>query len=28
LQGRAKLARTGVMATLTWQALEAELRSR
>lgn len=28
LQGRAKLARTGVVATLTWQALEAELRRR
>ena len=28
LQGRAKLARTGSVATLTWQALEAELRSR
>jgi peptidoglycan hydrolase-like protein with peptidoglycan-binding domain len=28
LQGRAKLARTGVVATLTWQGLEAELRRR
>jgi peptidoglycan hydrolase-like protein with peptidoglycan-binding domain len=28
LQGRAKLARTGVVASLTWQALEAELRKR
>jgi peptidoglycan hydrolase-like protein with peptidoglycan-binding domain len=28
LQGRAKLARTGVVARLTWQALEAELRRR
>jgi peptidoglycan hydrolase-like protein with peptidoglycan-binding domain len=28
LQGRAKLARTGVVATLTWQALEAEVRRR
>jgi peptidoglycan hydrolase-like protein with peptidoglycan-binding domain len=28
LQGRAKLARTGVVASLTWQALEAELRRR
>lgn len=28
LQGRAKLASTGVVATLTWQALEAELRRR
>jgi peptidoglycan hydrolase-like protein with peptidoglycan-binding domain len=28
LQGRAKLARTGVVATLTWKALEAELRKR
>ena len=28
LQGRARLARTGVVATLTWQALEAELRRR
>ena len=28
LQGRAKLARTGVVGTLTWQALEAELRRR
>jgi peptidoglycan hydrolase-like protein with peptidoglycan-binding domain len=28
LQGRAKIARTGVVASLTWQALEAELRRR
>jgi peptidoglycan hydrolase-like protein with peptidoglycan-binding domain len=28
LQGRAKLAKTGVVATLTWKALEAELRRR
>ena len=28
LQGRAKIASTGSVATLTWQALEAELRSR
>ncbi len=28
LQGRAKIARTGVVATLTWQALDAELRRR
>jgi len=28
LQGRAKLTRTGVVATLTWKALEAELRAR
>jgi peptidoglycan hydrolase-like protein with peptidoglycan-binding domain len=28
LQARAKLARTGVVATLTWQALETELRRR
>jgi peptidoglycan hydrolase-like protein with peptidoglycan-binding domain len=28
LQGRARLTRTGVVATLTWQALEAELRRR
>ena len=28
LQGRAKLSRTGSVATLTWQALEAEVRSR
>ncbi|QGN56670.1 peptidoglycan-binding protein [Nostocoides sp. HKS02] len=28
LQARAKLARTGVVATLTWQALESELRRR
>jgi len=28
LQARAKLAQTGVVATLTWQALEAELRRR
>ncbi len=28
LQGRARLARTGVVATVTWQAVEAELRKR
>ncbi len=28
LQGRAKIARTGVVASLTWQALEAEMRRR
>ncbi|HEX5525080.1 MAG TPA: peptidoglycan-binding protein, partial [Pedococcus sp.] len=28
LQGRAKIARTGVVASVTWQALEAELRRR
>ncbi|KQU69396.1 hypothetical protein ASD62_16270 [Phycicoccus sp. Root563] len=28
LQGRAKLARTGVVATVTWKAVEAELRKR
>jgi peptidoglycan hydrolase-like protein with peptidoglycan-binding domain len=28
LQGRARLARTGTVATLTWKALEAELRRR
>src|SRR5690606_31414961 len=28
LQGRAKLARTGVVASVTWKALEAELRRR
>ena len=28
LQGRAKLASTGVVATLTWKALEGELRAR
>jgi peptidoglycan hydrolase-like protein with peptidoglycan-binding domain len=28
LQARAKIARTGVVASLTWQALEAELRRR
>ncbi len=28
LQGRAKIARTGVVASLTWQAVEAELRRR
>jgi peptidoglycan hydrolase-like protein with peptidoglycan-binding domain len=28
LQGRARIARTGVVASLTWQALEAELRRR
>jgi peptidoglycan hydrolase-like protein with peptidoglycan-binding domain len=28
LQGRAKIARTGVVGSVTWKALEAELRSR
>ena len=28
LQGRAKIARTGVVATVTWKAVEAELRKR
>jgi peptidoglycan hydrolase-like protein with peptidoglycan-binding domain len=28
LQGRARIARTGVVATVTWRAVEAELRSR
>ena len=28
LQGRAKIARTGVVASVTWQALEAEVRRR
>ena len=28
LQGRAKIARTGVVATVTWKAIEAELRKR
>ena len=28
LQGRAKIARTGVVATVTWKAIEAELRRR
>ena len=28
LQGRAKIARTGTVATVTWKALEAELRRR
>jgi peptidoglycan hydrolase-like protein with peptidoglycan-binding domain len=28
LQGRAKIARTGVVASVTWQALETELRRR
>jgi peptidoglycan hydrolase-like protein with peptidoglycan-binding domain len=28
LQGRAKIARTGVVASVTWQALEAQLRRR
>ena len=28
LQARAKIARTGVVASLTWQVLEAEMRRR